>query len=189
MSPLTSQRRKQLGLLGGLLLLWGWVLWGQLGGDAAIEVAQATTVTVDEVPLIADPAAEPSTTRTRTSVPEARRIVASEEIRALQRARYATKFERSPFTVPGLRPTDSAETANSGEFESPGATDGLRLTSIVIGPHGNSAVIGGRFVREGETIDASRVLVRVHDDWVEIESRDGGKQRIEMKKRVLETRN
>ncbi|MGE3165222.1 MAG: hypothetical protein AB7O52_09980 [Planctomycetota bacterium] len=186
MSTATVQR-KRFTVLGGLLLLWGWILWGQFAAPDDDATAHATTATaVPPAPESIVPEAVPH--RTQRAAPQARRVPVPTALRSQQEERRRIPFERSPFAALQAGPK-ALKPAQATSGDAPGDSEVVTLTSTVIGPRGNSAVINGRLIREGEPVESAGVLLRVHDGWVELATPDGGAQRIGIKQRLRKTEN
>jgi hypothetical protein len=152
-----SWRRDRFVLLGALLALWGWVLWGQLGKRAG-----ATPAAGPVSP--AAPGGPPAVEAPRPVDPRAPEEIAGPAVVEAQE-----RASRLPLGPDPLFPDPpKVEATPVAVREAPEEAPAV-LSSTFRGGLRPSAVINGVRFHEGDAITPAMTLRRVGDGWVEVE--------------------
>jgi hypothetical protein len=152
-------RRDRFVLLGVLLALWGWVLWGQLGRHASGAPAPAVNP-----PPAEPPAGPPGDGRRDAAQGRTADEIAGPAV--LEAQEHAARLPLGPDPFFPDPPRVEEKPAPAGE--EPEEARAV-LTSTVLGGQHPCAVINGRRFRIGERITAAMTLAMIGDGWVEVD--------------------
>jgi hypothetical protein len=150
-------RRDRFVLLGALLALWGWVLWGQLGkrAGATPAAAPASPAASGGPPAVEDP---------RPVDPRVPAEIADPVVVEAQERASRLPLGPDPFFPDLPKVAGMPDTGREAREEAPAV-----LSSTFRGGLRPSAVINGVRFHEGEAITPAMTLRKVGDGWVEVE--------------------
>ena len=164
-------RRDRFVLLGALLALWGWVLWGQLGkraGGAAPAAGPAPAATSGGPSEVEAPRPPDGPASAEIAGPA---VVAAQELAS------RLPLGPDPFFPDPPQAGRTPDAVDEAPEEAPAV-----LSSTFRGGLRPSAVINGRRFHEGDRITPAMTLTRVGDGWVEVEE-SGTSRKLTLKRK------